>query len=1483
MDSTPQPVICPRCGAGNRIGAKFCRGCGEGLLAELPCPACGSQNAPGSRFCDACGHALHPSSELRPRVSGPASFGAGRYRVLRPLGEGGRKRVYLAEDTQLRREVAIATFKSEGIDGSAIGRAKREAESMARLSDHPNIVPIYDIADEDGELYLVSQYMAGGDLEALLSQADNRRLDVREAVRISTEIARALEHAHANGVVHRDVKPGNVWLSPDGTAKLGDFGLAMATDGQRLTAEGATVGTVAYMAPEQGMGKPAEPRSDLYALGVVAYEMLCGVPPFVGEDAASVISQHVSRSPVGPTWHRDDVPRALEQVVLRLLAKSPEERPQSATEVRELLSSIAAASSEETPREQETLRQLSGGTFIGREAETRELRALVDEALAGRGRVAMVVGDQGIGKSRLAAEVETYAELSGATLLRGRSTEREGAPAYWPWVQAIRSYVRGLDADTLRAQLGTGVSDVAQIVSEVRERIPGLPESEPLDLEQARFRLFDSVTSFLLNASHGEPIAIFLEDLHLADPSSLSLLEFLSREVSGARIFLLGTYRESDLEPGHPLLEVHASLSREPAYRRLRLGGLSEPEVKAFLEETAHQTMSTPDELALVDAVLEESEGNPFFIEEILRHLIDSGAVYRRGDRWVSDARRVEDLGIPQGMKDAVARSLERLSPECRETLAAAAVIGREFSIPILQAVAGAEAGPLMARLQEGIDAAILQRTPDDVGGYRFLHVATRDALYEELTAATRAELHGAVGEALEEIYESRVEAHLAELARHFAEAGSAGAGSKAADYAWWAGERAVQLAAYDEAAAHYTRALRLFAAGDDDPVRRCELLLALGDAHWRAGASEEADRAFLSAADLARELSLPDQFARAAIGYGGGVGGFSVADTAKERLIELLRAALGMLPARDSVLRARVMARLAVELRLYSSDREEPDRLSREAVEMADRIGDARILLLATYSRQWAVMGPDNLDVQMEAANEVIRLSRIVGDREMEFHGHHLRLIALLQMGKLPKVDAEIRESTRLAKELRQPRYEWQVTVFRGMRALLQGRFAEGKRLAETALAIGGKGVGEPSVPYFGAHAFIFNWAAGTLAELREGGVVFADTYPNSAWPSAFTLLLCEIGELDEARARFNSLAADRFEGIRRDWNWLTAMATLSMTAYYLGDAERGAWLHELLTPYADCFVPILSGAASLGSAQVFLGDAAQAAGRLEEAVEHYERGLEANAAAGAAYFDSRICLHLAEALRGLGEEQRASEVIERGLERARQLGTPLEAERLMALKLEGTSLAGVGTGTSIDLVAQSVEEDRPDLRSAAAPDGTATIMFSDIEDSTRWTQSLGDHRWLEVLEEHNAILRSSVARHGGHEVKSWGDGFMLVFPSARLGVKCAIEIQQDLNSRTADRDAIPIKVRIGLHTGDVLRRDEDLFGTTVNLAARVADKASGDQILVSSVVHDLVAGASEFEFREGPEVELKGLAGRHRLFELPWREAETPAAAGP
>jgi serine/threonine protein kinase len=340
---------CASCNHDNEAGRSFCAECGKPL--PVNCPACGVRNSPSVKFCGSCGAAVNASSASIPatpsqsssrNLARPESFVDGRYQVVRLIGEGSSKTVFLAHDNKIDRDVAFALIKTEGLDASGRERISREARAMGKLGDNPYVVSIYDVGEERGQPYIVSQFMAGGSVDDLLRRSGNHRLFASDAMRIASDVCRALDYAHSRGIIHRDLKPANVWLTGDGTTKLGDFGLAIASDRTRLTAAGMIVGTAAYMPPEQALGKPLDARSDLYSLGAMLYEMVTGQPPFRGDDVLSVIAQHINAAPEAPSKRLVGIAPELDAIIVKLLAKNPDDRPRDATAVRNLIEAMMA-------------------------------------------------------------------------------------------------------------------------------------------------------------------------------------------------------------------------------------------------------------------------------------------------------------------------------------------------------------------------------------------------------------------------------------------------------------------------------------------------------------------------------------------------------------------------------------------------------------------------------------------------------------------------------------------------------------------------------------------------------------------------------------------------------------------------------------------------------------------------------------------------------------------------------------------------------------------------------------------------------------------------------------------------------------------------------------------------------------------------------------------------------------------------------------
>jgi class 3 adenylate cyclase/tetratricopeptide (TPR) repeat protein len=1477
---------CRDCGHANPDDANFCGNCGSQLAAEVPCPNCGRENPADLRFCPGCGARLtgEPGEPAAPASSNgaggpadaPAEIAGGRYVISDFLGEGGRKRVYLAHDTSLDRDVAIALVKTEGLDDAARARVRAEARAMARLGDHPSIVTVHDIGDEAGEPYIVSQYMAGGALERLLDQAPERRLDPDEAIRIADCVASALEHAHAKGVVHRDLKPANVWLAEDGTAKLGDFGLAFSFQHSRLTQSGTIVGTVAYMAPEQALGRKPDASSDLYSLGAMLYEMLTGRPPFAGDSAVSVISQHTSVDPVAPSWHNPGVPGALEEVVLRLLRKEPEDRYPSAAELREALRHARGVTESDRRREivedSNPMEGLAGGVFVGREREMERLLAGLEDSLAGRGRLLMLVGEPGIGKTRTAQELVTYARLRGARVLIGRSFEGEGAPAYWPWAQMARAYIEERGAEDAAAEMGAGAADIAQVLPELRELIPGLDTSPSGDPEEARFRYFDSTATFLKNASRTEPLVLFLDDLHWADKPSLLFLQFLARELQGSRILVIGTYRDVALSRRHPLSEALAELARESLMERILLRGLTETDVARFIEMTA--SVEAPPRL--VEAVYEQTEGNPFFVSEVVNLLASEGRLEGGGDL------REVVVTIPQGVREVVGRRLDQLSKECNFTLSAASVIGREFGLDVLDRVVCDEVlaqmpehadqltkERLLEVIEEAVRARVIAPSPNAVGRYHFAHALMREALYEELGVTRRVRLHRRIGEVIEQLFEARRDDHLDELAHHFLQAQEL---DKAVDYSIHAAGRAMTLLAYEEGAKLYEQALQAMEMrGGVGGREQAELLLALGDAQGRAGEPLAAKDSFYRAAEAARAARADEQLARAALGLADR---FTVG-LVEEPLIALMEEALDAVPEDDSPMRSRLLASLGMVTFFQSWAR--ADSLTQDAIAMARRLDDPGALAWGLYARHFVLFEPEWLEERHAIVRELLEVARVAGERDIAVEARGLLLIDLLESGDVRGAREEIEAFARGAEELRRPSYKRMVAIRRSMMALLEGRLDQVEPILAAESLHADWGAVDPNLLQGAAVAvYELRRHQGRLEELVDAMEKLAAEYPAvPAWRCALSLLYVSLGRTDDGRHEMERLAVDGFAPILADPNRMVGLTMLAQVAARLTDRPHGDEVYELLLPYADRNVVVGAGWACEGSASLPLGELAAALGRYEDAERHYERAIEMNLALESPPLVAETRMRYAAMLTerdGPNDAEQATELVGQALEAGQRLGMSVLVERGFGLKLRLQGIDTADVRTSIDAVASAVEDERPDLSGAAAPDGTVTILFSDIEGSTEMTERLGDRRWLEVLREHNAAVRSEVRAHGGFEVKAQGDGFMVAFSSARRALDCAIAIQRAFAAQADEQGDDAIQVRIGMHTGEAIRERDDFFGRNVILAARIAAQADGGEVLVSSLLKELAESSGDIAFGEAREVTLKGLSGSYRVHAVDW-----------
>jgi hypothetical protein len=600
--------------------------------------------------------------------------------------------------------------------------------------------------------------------------------------------------------------------------------------------------------------------------------------------------------------------------------------------------------------------------------------------------------------------------------------------------------------------------------------------------------------------------------------------------------------------------------------------------------------------------------------------------------------------------------------------LSAAAVVGREFDLSLVGPACELPVERVLDALSEAVALGVAEE-PGTAGRYRFSHSLMREELYDRLPIPARTQLHQRVGEAIERQYGSGAGAHVAELARHFAEAAAAGEAAKALAYARLAGERAMGMHAYEGAAAEYRRALHALRFAGPDEAGRCELLLRLGAAQARAGEYQQAKESCLQAAEIARRLGAPEQLARAALGFGerqveGGL--------VNRQLVALLREALDGLGPQDSPLRARLLARLSAEF-AFSDETEVMGPLSLEAVAMARRLGDPAALRTAVDARWMAVWGPDGLEERIALAAEILRLAQESGDRELELEGHAHQAASSLESGDARALQADIAAHARLTEELPMATPRWAATTMRALQALLHGSFDDAERLANEALSL------EPGRPnamftYIDQMALL-RWEQGRLGELRDQWQGVVDQFPRAEFARAWLALAdAELGHRDDARRGLRSLA-EQLPQRPRDGIWLGAVALTSMLAAHLNDPQAAGRLDPLLLPYARHVVAFTAPhpVVCLGSASFYQGLLATVNSRWTEAAGHFEAAIATHERLEAGPLLARTLHAYARMLLARGQaidRGRALGLLDRALATADALGMAAVAEGIRALQ---------------------------------------------------------------------------------------------------------------------------------------------------------------------------------------------------------------------
>ena len=732
------------------------------------------------------------------------------YHIVSQLGAGGMGIVYKALDTRLERQVALKVIASgDAADDDSRRRFVREARAASQLN-HPNIVSIHDVDEQGGLSFLVMELVDGQPLGQLIGQAG---LPVERALHYARQMAGALATAHAAGIVHRDVKPANIMVSDSGRVKILDFGLAKRIDSPTLNGAAATVtrtgiviGTLAYMSPEHAQGLAIDGRSDVFSFGAVLYEMLAGVRAFGGTTDLSTLTAVLTAVPAPLTSRRSDLPTDLVQLVDACLQKRPEARPTSdvvvdaLSRIREadpgvLQPPLASRAGPPLAAPGSRFNIAERTVFVGRDAETTELTRLLDRMLTGQGGIVMIGGEPGVGKTRLAHELLRDARQRGCTCLTGHCYEMEGAPPFVPFIELTEQAVRAVP-EAVRAAMGDDAPGIAAIVTSLRRTYADIPSLPEVPAGQQRRMIFGAFLEFFQRGTLQAPLVILLDDLHWADESTLQLLQHLAPQLSSMRLLAIATYRDVGLDATRPFTNMLETLLRQRLAARVPLRSLTEGDVEQMI---AAMSRSTPP-AGLAHAIFDETEGNPFFVEEVYQHLAEEGELFDDDGQWKPNLR-IDALDVPEGVRLVIGRRLNRLGEHTRRVLTAAAVIGRTFALDVLKAAAELPEDTVLEAVEE---AERVQLVAPQRGGrearYGFVHELIRATLVSALSLPRRQRLHLKIADAVEQVYASSLDSHASALAHHLYQAGTAADVERTFRAFMIAGRRALQVGAFEEA-----------------------------------------------------------------------------------------------------------------------------------------------------------------------------------------------------------------------------------------------------------------------------------------------------------------------------------------------------------------------------------------------------------------------------------------------------------------------------------------------------------------------------------------------------------------------------------------------------------------------------------------------------------------------------------------------------------
>jgi len=845
--------------------------------------------------------------------------------------------------------------------------------------------------------------------------------------------------------------------------------------------------------------------------------------------------------------------------------------------------------------------------FIGREFELSELQRALEKVLDGSRRLILVSGEAGIGKTRLAEEFARRAADQGVRVVLARSSEVECAPAFWPWIQVVRSLIRDVALRPNLFSLGASVVEIARIVPELCDCLPTFAASTTHDPRTARLLLFDGITAFLQRVARTQPILLLLEDLHCADQPSLLLLEFLLRETANVPLFVLSTHRETEMRLDARRQDLLSRAQRREGVQVIHLNGFVPTEVQDFVTATCKVVPNTH----LIDDLCDKTAGNPLFLNQLVQLLAAENRLSE-----LTSATKIR-VTLPRRVQDLIAGQICSLPSACRQILEIASVIGRDFFVEILKSIAQLDHDQIFDALEIAEQANFIRPQQDSHGRYRFTHELFREAIYRGLSASRRIRIHQRVGRSLENFPTDHQCPDYAALAHHFFQCATAGEAERAILYSVKAGEWACEQVAFEEAPAHFLRAVEILdATSPGDASRRCQLLLKLGDVQIKAGEREKARRTLLDAAKIATRAGEPKNLALVALRFAPD---FLAIETGvfDSDLVELLEEALATLEKRDSAVRARLLVRLAIALHWSNNSERRRAELCNEALAMAERVGDSAALAYVERGKQLALYSTAQPEHYLEPRHKNI-LAR--DDAPIALVLYLLRMTSLLILGRIEEFDLEAKSFRRMAEKLGQPQALWYSDLLYGTRSQMSGDYELAKRCATRFLAQGSRISDRNAVHSFVLQSMMASIDIGGLERYEPIVSEIAKSSPRIlGWRAGLALIFAELGRNDDARIQLDALRANRILDIPERNEWFAAMGGLALTSKLIEDREFLERLYRKLLPHAEHFAVVGYCSFFWGSVHHLLGVIAGEIGGWQAMRTHFEKAMNANRRVGA------------------------------------------------------------------------------------------------------------------------------------------------------------------------------------------------------------------------------------------------------------------------